>query len=62
MLPHDVIKKQLIEFIWRTFNRKEVLYLVCNAERTFSLRTKKIRFLDLSKTIEALVYFLYICI
>ena len=35
MLPHDLIKNQLVDLIENTFRHEEVLYLACNEEITF---------------------------
>ena len=34
-LPHDLIKKQLVDLITNTLRRKKVLYLACNEGRAF---------------------------
>ena len=36
-LPHNLIRKQLVDFIENTFRREEALHLACNEERAFSL-------------------------
>ena len=40
-MPHNLIKKQLIDLIEHTFKREEVLYLAYNAERVFFTAEKK---------------------
>ena len=35
MLPHNMIRNQLVDLIENTFRREEALYLACNEERAF---------------------------
>ena len=37
MLPHNLMRNQLVDLIENTFRREEALYLACNEERVFSL-------------------------
>ena len=43
MLPHNLIRNQLVDLIENTFRREEALYLACNEERAFFLLPKNIK-------------------
>ena len=61
MLPHNLIRNQLVDLIENTFRREEVLYLACNKERAFFSLPKKIKKYDLwtcQKVTGALIYLL----
>ena len=60
MLPHNLIRNQLVDLIEYTFRREEVLYLACNEERAFfsSEERKKYNLWSCQKVTDALIYLL----
>ena len=60
MLPHNLIRNQLVGLIENTFRREEVLYLACNEERAFfaSEVHKKYDLWTCQKVTDALIYLL----
>ena len=60
MLPHNMIRNQLVDLIENTFRREEVLYLACNEKHAFftSEEHKKYDLWSCQKVIDALIYLL----
>ena len=60
MLPHNLIRNQLVDLIENTFRREEALYLACNEEHAFfaSEEHKKYDLWYCQKVTDALIYLL----
>ena len=60
MLPHNLIRNQLVDLIENTFRRKEALYLACNEEHAFFApeEHKNYDLWSCQKVTDALIYLL----